>query len=53
MKKNKKRIWIRIIAFCMSLVIAACSTAAADNVEAKTNTKLKVHFIDVGCGDPF
>lgn len=51
MKKNKKRIWIRIIAFCMSLVIAACSTAAADNVEAKTNTKLKVHFIDVGCGD--
>ena len=51
MKKNKKRIWIRIVAFCMSLVIAACSTAAADNVEARTNTKLKVHFIDVGCGD--
>lgn len=51
MKKNKKSIWIKAIALCMSFMIAVCGTVTIDKVQAKAATKLKVHFIDVGCGD--
>ena len=51
MKKNKKSIWIKVIAFCMSLMMAVCGTVTKDKVQVNAATKLKVHFIDVGCGD--
>lgn len=51
MKKNKKSIWIKVIAFCMSLMMTVCGTVTKDKVQVNAATKLKVHFIDVGCGD--
>ena len=51
MKKNKNSIWINVIAFCMSLMMAVCGTVTKDKVQVNAATKLKVHFIDVGCGD--
>lgn len=44
MKKNKKSIWIKVIAFCMSFMIAICSTVTIDKVQANAATELKVHL---------
>lgn len=35
MKKNKKSIWIKAIALCMSFMIAVCGTVTIDKVQAK------------------
>lgn len=41
MKKNKKSIWIKVIAFCMSLMMAVCGTVTKDKVQVMLQQSLK------------
>ena len=46
-----KKIWISVIAVCMSFFVALSGITTVNKVQAEQKTNLKVHFIDVGCGD--